>query len=348
MKKMAMKNISIDGFNIGGNQTFIIADVGSNHMQDLSIAKESIDAVAESGANAVKFQSIQTDKLYLNPDLKTKKFIDSLVFPEEWHTELSNYAKNKNITFFSSPTYIEAIELLEDIDVSLYKLASAQIGTFPQLVKKVAKLNKPTIFSTGISSFENTDKAVDLFKNCGNDKFMILHCNSIYPTPAEKVNLELMNTYKERYQVPVGFSDHTIGVHIAVAAVAMGADIIEKHFTLDRNFKAPDSNEFASDPYELTMLVKQINETRSAISGYDNRENLQPEEETFKNSIRYGMVAKNDFPSGKSLKVEDFEYLRTSEGMNCKDFFFEEGKKVLKQAIKKGQILTMDDYKISD
>lgn len=348
MKKMVMKNINIDGFEIGGNKTFIIADVGSNHMQDLSIAKESIDAVAESGANAVKFQSIQTEKLYLNPDLKTKKFIDTLAFPEEWHIELSNYAKNKNITFFSSPTYIEAIDLLEDIDVSLYKLASAQIGTFPQLVEKVAKLNKPTIFSTGISSFENTDAAVNLFKNCGNDQFMILHCNSIYPTPSEKVNLELINTYKERYQVPVGFSDHTIGVHTALAAVAMGAEIIEKHFTLDRNFKAPDSNEFASDPLELTMLVKQISEARAAISGIDKRATIQPEEEAFKNSIRYGMVAKIDLTKGKTLEVEDFNYLRTAKGIDCKDFYFEKGTKVLIQAIKKGHILTINDYKISD
>lgn len=348
MKKMVMKNINIDGFDIGGNQTFIIADVGSNHMQDLSIAKESIDAVAESGANAVKFQSIQTEKLYLNPDLKTKKFIDSLVFPEEWHAELSNYAKNKNITFFSSPTYIEAIDLLEDIDVSLYKLASAQIGTFPQLIEKVAKLKKPTIFSTGISNFENTDKAVQLFKDCGNDQFMILHCNSIYPTPAEKVNLELMNEYKKRYNVPVGFSDHTIGVHTAVAGVAMGAEIIEKHFTLDRNFKAPDSNEFASDPKELNELVKQIREARAAISSSDNRTSIQPEEEAFKGSIRYGMVAKNDLASGKALKTEDFDYLRTTEGIDCKEYYFDKGTKVLKQAMEKGQILTANDYKISD
>ncbi len=172
--------------------------------------------------------------------------------------------------------------------------------------KKVAKLDKPTIFSTGISSFENTDTAVNLFKNCGNNQFMILHCNSIYPTPSEKVNLELINIYKERYQVPVGFSDHTIGVHTAVAAVAMGAEIIEKHFTLDRNFKAPDSNKFASDPSELTILVKQIREVRAAISSSDNRATIQPEEKVFKNSIRYGMVAKVDLTRGKTWKLKTF------------------------------------------
>ena len=128
----------------------------------------------------------------------------------------------------------------------------------------------------------------------------------------------------------------------------MGAEIIEKHFTLNRNFKAPDSNKFASDPSELTILVKQIREARAAISSSDNRATIQPEEEVFKNSVRYGMVAKVDLTRGKTLEAEDFHYLRTSEGIDCKDFYFEKGTKVLQQAIKKGQILTINDFKTSN
>ena len=158
-----MKTINVNGFEIGGNKSYIIADIGSNHKQDLVLAKESIDAAAEAGADAIKFQSIQLKELYLNPDAQTAAFIKQLEFPEAWHGILNEYCKQKGIVFFSSPTYLKAVDLLEEIDVPLYKLASAQVGTFPQIVEKVAQLNKPTIFSTGIAALDEVAKAVELF-----------------------------------------------------------------------------------------------------------------------------------------------------------------------------------------
>ena len=143
-----MELIKVGDKVIGGDKTFIIADIGSNHMQNISLAKESILAAVESGVDAVKFQSIQLDKLYFNPDKKTTDFVRKLEFPESWHYELNDFCNKLNITFFSSPTYLDAIKLLEDIKVPIYKIASAQIGVFPQLVEKVASLNKPTLFST--------------------------------------------------------------------------------------------------------------------------------------------------------------------------------------------------------
>lgn len=312
-----MKTINVNGFEIGGNRAYIVADIGSNHKQDLVLAKESIDAAAESGADAVKFQSIQLDSLYLNPDIKTKKFITQLEFPEEWHGILNEYCKKRGIVFFSSPTYLKAIDLLEDIDVPIYKLASAQVGTFPQLVEKVAKLNKPTIFSTGISASKDIDEAVRLFQECGNSQYIILHCNSIYPTPANRVNLHLMDSYRQLYGNPVGYSDHTIGTHIACAAVSQGASVIEKHFTLDRNLNTPDSNEFAADPKELSLLVHQIRETEVALYLRKERSEIELEEKLFKDSIKYRLVASRNIEKGEVINKNCLMYLRSSEGIDC-------------------------------
>ena len=316
-----MKKIKVNNKVIGGDETFIIADIGSNHKQDLALAKESIDAAHESGADAIKFQSIQLNKLYYNPDVKTTEFIKKLEFPEEWHFELNEYCKKKDILFFSSPTYMDAVDLLEQINVPIYKLASAQIGTFPQIVEKVAKLNKPTIFSTGISSISEILNAVEIFEKANNDNYMILHCNSIYPTPPERVNLQMMKTYESLFHHPVGFSDHTIGTHISNTAVCMGAKIIEKHFTLDRKIDAPDSNEFASDPREFKQLVTQIRDTESALKVIGNRMGIEKEEKSFRDSILYRVVSKCSILKGEQLTSRNIEFLRSPEGFDCRDFF---------------------------
>ncbi|MEZ4938053.1 MAG: N-acetylneuraminate synthase family protein [Crocinitomicaceae bacterium] len=337
-----MRKIKVGDFEIGGDECYIIADVGSNHLQDLSLAKESIDAVAESGANAVKFQSIQLNQLYLNPDPKTAEFIRSLEFPEEWHQELNDYAEKKGITFFSSPTYLGAIDLLEEINVPLYKIASAQIGTFPQLVERVAKLNKPTIFSTGISDFKNTEKAIEIFEKAGNDQFMILHCNSIYPTPPEKVNMPLMDVYREKFKNPIGFSDHTIGTHISVNAVSRGAKLIEKHFTLDRNFNAPDSNDFACDPQELKLLVNQIRDIEAANREISQRNTIEPEEKAFKDSILYKLIANNDLNVGQKIGLNDVSFLRHPSGIDCREFFENGNMAKVKTKVNSGELISKD------
>jgi sialic acid synthase SpsE len=336
-----MKTINVDGFNVGGKKTFIIADIGSNHQQNLSLAKESIDAAKESGANAVKFQSIQLNELYLNPDKQTKSFIKKLEFPEEWHMILSEYCKKKKIIFFSSPTYLKSINLLEQAKTPLYKIASAQVGTFPQLVDKVASLKKPTIFSTGIATYSDVINAVKIFQKYNNNQFIILHCNSIYPTPASMVNLGLMNVYKNMFGNPVGFSDHTIGTHISCTAVAMGAKVIEKHFTLDRKLKTPDSNDFASDPKELLQLVNQIREIELATSNFQERTKIQKEEQEFKTNITYRLVANKNLLKGKILKNEDFDYLRNLNGINCIEQINVIGKSVQKN-IKKGELISYE------
>lgn len=336
---MNSKTINVNGFEVGGEKSFLIADIGSNHKQDLVLAKESIDAAAEAGANAIKFQSIQLNQLYHNPSFETAAFIKKLEFPEEWHGILSEYCKARDILFFSSPTYSRAVDLLEEIDVPLYKLASAQIGTFPQIVEKVAKLNKPTIFSTGISSYEEIISAVKIFQKFGNNKFMILHCNSIYPVPPERVNMNLMLTYHQMFGNPTGFSDHSIGTRISTAAVAMGASIIEKHFTLDRNLDTPDSNEFAADPIEFKKLVDDIRAVEAAIYGGGNRLEIQEEEKKFKDSILYRLVANRNISKGTSITKENVIFRRDKTGIDCRIFYQSKVPLIADRDISKGTLI---------
>jgi len=318
---MKNKKIKVNGFEIGGDKSYIIADIGSNHKQDLGLAKESIDAASESGADAIKFQSINLNELYSNPDNKTSAFIKKLEFPEKWHRILSEYCKKKGIVFFSSPTYMKAVDLLEDIDVPLYKLASAQIGTFPQIVERVANLNKPTIFSTGIANYDEVIKAVRIFEQAGNQKYMILHCNSLYPAPPKLVNLPLMETYSSMFNCPVGFSDHTNGIHIPIAAVSLGAKIIEKHFTLDKKFNTPDSTTFAADPEEFKRLVSQIRNVEDSLQRLAPRLDIQKEENFFKNSILYRARLKNDVKKGDLIYYENLDYIRSSDGIDAREAF---------------------------
>lgn len=339
---MNRKTVNINGFKVGGKKSFLIADIGSNHKQDLVLAKESIHAAAEAGANAIKFQSISLNELYFNPNPQTAAFLKKLEFPEEWHSILNEYCKKQNILFFSSPTYSKAVDLLEEIDVPLYKLASAQIGTFPQIVEKVAKLNKPTIFSTGIATYEEIIGAVKIFQKHGNDKYMILHCNSIYPVPPERVNMNLMLTYRQMFGHPTGFSDHSIGTHISTAAVAMGASIIEKHFTLDRNLDTPDSNEFAADPAEFKKLVEDIRAVESAIYGQGNRLKIQDEEKIFKESILYRLVAKRNISKGNEISEEDVIFRRDETGVDCRVFYQKKVAFIANEDIKEGTLIQKD------
>lgn len=334
------KIIDVNGFKIGGDLCYIIADIGSNHKQDLSLAKESIDAAVESGANAVKFQSINLDKMYLNPNKDTANFVKKLEFPEDWHQILNEYCNHRGVLFFSSPTYMSSVDLLEEIDVPLYKLASAQIGTFPQIVERVANLNKPTIFSTGIANYEEVIKTVRIFEEAGNAKYMILHCNSLYPAPAEIVNLPLMNTYQSMFNCPVGFSDHTDGIHIPTAAVARGAKIIEKHFTLDKSFDTPDSTSFAADPVEFKNLVNNIREVEKSLIKRTPRIEIQKEEEEFKNSILYRAVAKRNIPKGSMINSFEIEYLRNNYGLNAKDLFGKKEIGITTKEIEENELLT--------
>ncbi|MDA8912011.1 N-acetylneuraminate synthase family protein [Pseudomonadales bacterium] len=312
-----MKNIFVDGKEIGGNQTYIVAEIGSNHNQSLSLAYESIDAAADCGADAVKFQSIDVEQVYYQPKPKIKELHRKIDMDEKWHWLLSEYCRGRGITFFSAPTYIKAIDIMEEVGVSLYKLASAQIGTFPQLVQKVAATGKPVILSTGIVTTKELNKIVELFKLNKNDKFIILHCNSIYPTPYDRVHLNIIDWYKKEFGCVVGFSDHTADYYISVAAVALGAKVIEKHFALDKSLPVPDA-EFSLEPDNFKRMVEGIRATEQAVIP-GMRAVLEPEEIQFKKDILYRLVASKRLISGQTVSERDFRFLRHPEGLDCRD-----------------------------
>ena len=311
------QQIEINGNVIGNGRTFVIAEVGSNHNQSLELAYESIDAAIECGADAVKFQSINVEKLYYQPTEKIRELHRKIDMEESWHQLLSDYCRNQGIIFFSAPTYMEAVDILEEIDVPLYKLASAQIGTFPQIIDRVAATGKPVILSTGIVTAVELKAVIDVFKKNNNNKFIILHCNSIYPTPYSKVHLPIMNKYKEEYGCIVGFSDHSPDIYVPIAAVAMGAQVIEKHFALDRNLPVPDAP-FSLDPNDFKRMVEGIRAAEQALHN-DERITIQSEERQFKESILYRLVTNRAVRAGDVVKSEDFRFLRDSDGVDCRE-----------------------------
>lgn len=341
-----MKKIIIDGREVGGNRTYIIAEIGSNHNQSLELAFESIDAAVNCGADAVKFQSINVSELYYQPSEQTKSLHRKIDMAEEWHAILSKYCSQKGVTFFSAPTYLKAVDILEEIDVPLYKLASAQIGTFPQIVERVAATGKPVILSTGIVTNKELNSVIEIFKRNNNEKFIILHCNSIYPTPYEKVHLSIMNRYRDEFGCVVGFSDHTPDIFVPIAATALGAKVIEKHFALDRTLPVPDAP-FSLEPHEFKRMVEGIRAVEKTLIN-DSREELQPEERQFKDSILYRLVANKDLIPGEVLSSEDFKFLRNTQGLDCRDLYkYIEGKAIYKRNVNKDSLLHLEDISFS-
>lgn len=245
---------NIGELEIGRGRTFIIAEIGSNHNGDIRKAKEVIEKSKESGADAVKFQSIKFNKLYENMKISKEQKMQEI--PDSWYPELTDFCKSEEIYFSSSPTYIEAVDMLQELDVKFLKLASPQMYGHPQLIEKIAKTNIPIIASTGYCKLSDIDRAFSLITKF-NENIALLHCVSEYPMNPQDANLEFIRTLKAMYNIPVGFSDHSMGILMPIAAVALGADIIEKHITLDRNSSGLDHS-FALEPIEFRKMVEYI------------------------------------------------------------------------------------------
>ena len=266
------------------NKTFVIAEAGSNHNQDFGMAIELIDVAADAKADAVKFQTYSAETLYSKrtPEFSYLKgqnvydLVKSIELPRDWQQELAEYADKKGIIFLSTPFDYAAVDELDEIGVPAFKFASPEIVDL-ELLKYTASKQKKMIISTGMANLDDIEDAVNTVRSVGNDDMVLLHCNSLYPTPPEVVNLRAMETMREAFNLPVGFSDHTLGIHISLAAVAMGACVIEKHFTLDRSLNGPDHS-FAIEPDELKEMVRCIREIDNAKgSGIKERSDLEGE-----------------------------------------------------------------------
>jgi N,N'-diacetyllegionaminate synthase len=269
MNKLNLKALKISDFEVGPqNPPFLIAEIGINHNGDMELAKKMILAAKKSGASAVKFQSWQTSKLTAKKSSQTTKNKDDLgcndeiyelfkkvEFKKNQHFEINDFCKKNEIIFMSTVFDEEGLSLLEEINVPAHKIASMDLN-YTDLIRKVAKTQKPIIISTGMGTLGEIEKAQEICLSEGNEKIIFLHCVSNYPPKIEDCNLLAMETIRDTFNVLVGYSDHTIGTDIPLAAISLGACLIEKHFTLDKTMPGPDQA-VSADPEDLSQISQK-------------------------------------------------------------------------------------------
>ena len=275
---MRKLDFTIGNRHIGDHApVFIVAELSCNHMQDFSIAVETIFALNEAGANAVKIQTYTPDTITIDSyneyfqikqgtlwDGRTLyKLYEEAYTPWDWQPKLKEVADKLGLIFFSSAFDRTAVDFLEKMDVPAHKVASFEITDIP-LIEYMASRKKPVIISTGIATFSDIEEAVAACKRAGNEQIALLKCTSAYPAPFEEINLKSIPHLSSNLKTVVGISDHTLGISVPVAATALGAKIIEKHFILDRNYASPDSA-FSLEPEEFKAMVKAVRETETAL-----------------------------------------------------------------------------------
>lgn len=309
--------------------TFIIAEAGVNHNGSLDIAKKMIDEASKTGVDAIKFQTFKTENLVCkgakkaeyqknNTDNKENQFemLKRLEFSYEDFKELKEYCKLKDIMFLSSPFDLESIEMLKKLDIEIFKVPSGEIENVAYL-REIAKCNKKIILSSGMCNLSDIEFAVDILEKEGAKDISILHCNTEYPTPMEDVNLKAMETIKKAFSYEVGYSDHTEGIEIPIAAVALGAKIIEKHFTLDKSMEGPD-HAASLTPKELKDMVSAIRNIEKALG--NGRKIPSKSESKNKDIARKSIVSKRPIKKGEIFSLENITTKRPGTGISPKRF----------------------------
>jgi sialic acid synthase SpsE len=308
-----------------GNSTYIIAEIGSNFNGNLNLAKESIDAAVECGADAVKFQTFKADEFVADKNLtytyKNSKGEDitetqyemfkRLELKDEWHIELLRYSRSKNVDFLSSAADKNAADLLIEINSPIIKLASEDLINI-ELLDYVAAKRCPVILSTGMADEFEIDNAIKIFESHNSRDIMIMHCVSLYPTPAKYAGLNRISALRKKYPYIIGYSDHTEGWEAPMLSVAYGSRILEKHFTLDKNLPGPD-HKMAADPTDFNKMVEMVR-LAEKMGGLESL-NYQISEEVGRKEFRRSIVAKNDLPMGKKIELGDLAYKRPGGGL---------------------------------
>ncbi len=310
-------------------RTFIIAEAGVNHNGSLEMAKKLIDVAVKAGADAVKFQTFKASKLVTANADKARYQIENtgtnesqiemlrqLELSPNTHKELFSYCRQKNIIFMSTPFDEESVSMLDELGMGVFKIPSGEITNKP-LIRHIAAKRKSIILSTGMSYLDEVEKAIGWINEIWNklDKkpqLTILHCVSNYPARIEDVNLSAIKTMEMAFGLPVGYSDHTMGIEITVAAVAIGAKVIEKHFTLDRNMKGPD-HKASLEPNELEAMVKAIRNVEMAMG--DGIKKPANSEIDTKNIVRRSLIAARDIKSGETISSNDVLIKRPGTGI---------------------------------
>ena len=321
-----MSEFSIENQRIGdGQPCFIIAEIGVNHNGDEDIAHKMVDAIADAGADCVKFQTFKASEFVNGADEIYEYMSQGEIVREpqlqmfsrlelEWSAfeRLFEHTRQRGLIPLSTPTEKGAVDLLETLNVGGFKIGSDDLVYTPFL-EYVGARGKPTIISTGMADPEDIDRALDCFASVGNKDIAVLHCISIYPTPAESVNLRQIPTLKARYPDNViGFSDHSDGITAAVGSILMGASIIEKHFTLDHDMPGPDQW-FSMNPDQLTALVREVRTLELSLG----KAEIAPtaDEIEMRRAARRSIIIDRDLPKGHVLTAEDLRYQRPGDGL---------------------------------
>lgn len=342
--------IVVSGREISENhKPYVIAEISANHNGSIERAKQSIEMAAKAGVDAIKIQTYNADTMTIDCDsddfivkgglwngYKLYDLYKEAQTPYDWHKELFDFASKVGVTLFSTPFDESAVDLLESLKAPAYKIASFELTDLP-LISYVAKLKKPMLMSTGMASQDEISEALECARSAGCNSILLFHCISSYPAPIEQANLRSIQKLKREFGITVGLSDHTIGNVAATTAVALGASAIEKHFTISRSDKGPDS-EFSIEPDELKDLVKEVNEAWLSL-GRD--ELIRPKSEGNSRVFRRSLYFVNDLKSGSIIKPDDVRRIRPGFGIAPK-FFNDVVGKVTVRDIKRGQPVGWD------
>ena len=331
--------IEIAGRRIGkGYPAYIVAEMGINHNGDINLALELIGAASEVGVDAVKVQIVNADRSYTKDSVSYKIFKNAEFIEEQWE-RIAEQGKASGIDVFATFTTSSELWQSEELGLPCVKISSSNITNFP-LLEAITKLGKPVIMSTGMGYLGEVDKAIRFLEKNGQQQISLLQCTSLYPTRAQDVNLRAMRTLGLAFpKYPIGFSDHTLGIHCAIAAVALGARIIEKHFTLDRSMEGPDHH-FSSDPTELKCLLEAIREVELAL-GSSAREPVE-EEIILRDKFQRSLVASLDIEAGDLLKLDNISAKRSGRPGIAPEYFDIVTARVAKKRIPKGTPITWD------
>ena len=305
------------------DRTCIIAELSGNHKGDINRAKQIIKAAQEAGADAVKLQTYTADTITLDCDNEyfqitqgtiwdgrtLYKLYEEAFTPWQWHEELMDYAKSLGLICFSSPFDLTAVDFLETLNVPIYKIASFEINDI-QLIEYIAAKGKPIIMSTGVATLDEIEEAIAACKRMNNNDITLLKCTSAYPTPYDQVNLRTITDMAKRFNVKVGLSDHTLGSAVAVAAVALGATVVEKHLTLDRSEGGVDAS-FSMEPHEFKQMVQDIRIIEQAL-GKETYELTQKQLDSCK--FKRSLFVTKDIKAGEAFTSQNIRSVRPSEG----------------------------------
>lgn len=314
--------------NVGqGQPVFIVAELSANHLQNLDLALKTMEAIKSAGADAVKLQTYTPDTITL--DVKNEYFMiregtlwdgkylydlyKEAYTPWEWHPKLFEFAKEIGLICFSTPFDKTAVDFLEELGTPAYKVASFEITDIP-LIEYIASKKKPVIISTGIATLSDIEEAVKACKRVGNEQIILLKCVSEYPTPFENANLRTIPNMMETFGVPVGLSDHTLGISVPIASVALGAVMIEKHFILDRSLGGPDSA-FSLEPAEFKAMVQAVREVEKALGRVSYE--LTEKQKDMRKFSRSLFVVK-DIKAGEVFTEDNVKSIRPGYGLHPK------------------------------